>query len=75
MTLPLSWGLRSIQVSHWLTQLHRVESSTFVRFGRPKRLSSTSLDSNHVSFLATTKQAVGIGGKAKVLGEASAYRG
>ena len=49
-------GLRSIQVSHWLTQLHRVESLTFVRFGRPKRLSSTSLDSNCVSSLATTEQ-------------------
>ena len=39
-----------------LTQLHRVESLTFVRFGGPKRLSSTSLDSNRVSSLATTKQ-------------------
>ena len=68
MTLPLSRGLRSIQVSHLLTQLHRVESSTFVRFERPKRLSSTSLDSNLVSFLGDN-QAVGTGGKAKVLGK------
>ena len=36
MTPPLSRGLRSIQVSHLLTQLHRVESSTFVRFERPR---------------------------------------
>ena len=56
MTLPLSRGLRSIQVSHWLTQLQRVESSTSVRFRRPKRLSSTSLDPNRVSSLETTKQ-------------------
>ena len=39
-----------------LTQLHRVDSSTFVRFESPKRLSSTSLDSNRGSSLATTKQ-------------------
>ena len=61
MALPLSLELRSILASHWLTLLHRVESSIFVRFGRPKRLSSTSLDSNRVLYLA-----VGIGGKAKV---------
>ena len=51
MALPLSLVL----VSHWLTLLHREESSIFVHFGRPKRLSSTSLDSNRVSSLATTK--------------------
>ena len=56
MTLPHLGGLRSIQVSHLLTQLHKEESLTFVRFERPKRLSSTSLDSNLVSSLATTKQ-------------------
>ena len=55
MTPPLSRRLRLIQVSHLLTQLHRVESSS-VRFERPKRLSSTSLDSNLVLSLATTKQ-------------------
>ena len=55
MTLPHSLALRSIPVSHWLTLLHRVESSIFVHLGRPKRFSSTNLASNHVSSLATTK--------------------
>ena len=39
----LNVGLKSIQVSRSQTQLHRVESLTFVHFERPKRLSSTSL--------------------------------
>ena len=56
MALPLSLEFRSVQVSHWLTLLHRVESSIFVCDERPKRLSSTSLDSNRVSSLATTRQ-------------------
>ena len=47
--------LRSIPVSHWLILLHRVESSMSALFGRPKRLSSTNLASNHVSSMATTK--------------------
>ena len=37
MTLPHSLALRSIPVSHWLTLLHRVESSMSALFGRPKR--------------------------------------
>ena len=61
-------ALRSILVSHWLTLLHRVESSMSALFERPKKLFSTSLDSNRVSSLATN-QAVGIGGRAKVLGK------
>ena len=36
--------------------LHRVESSMSALFERPKKLFSTSLDSNRVSSLATTKQ-------------------
>ena len=49
-------ALRSIPVSHWLTLLHRVESSMSALFGRPKRLFSTNLASDHVSSLAITKQ-------------------
>ena len=56
MTLPHFLALRSIPVSRWLTLLHRVESSMSALFGRPKRLFSTNLASNHVSSLATTKQ-------------------
>ena len=66
ITLPLSRGLRSIQVSHWLTQ-HRVESLTFVRFGRPKRLFHKFGLKPRV--IPGDNQALGIAGKAKVLGK------
>ena len=53
---------------HLLTQLHRVESSMSALFGRPKRLSSTNL-ALKPRVILVDNQAVGIGGKAKVLGK------
>ena len=67
MTLPLSLDLNSILVSHWLTQLHRVQSSMFARFGRPKRLFHKFGLKPRV--IPGDNQAVGIGGRAKVLGK------
>ena len=67
MTFPLSRGLKSTQASHSPTLLHRVESSIFVVFERPKR-----------SLLQVWAQTAGhvwrqpwwaLGGKAKVLGK------
>ena len=68
MTLPLSLELRSILVSHWLTLLHRervidvrpfrkAEEALFHKFGLKSRV------------IPGDNQAVGIGGKAKVLGK------
>ena len=66
MTLPLSRGLRSIQVSHSHT-LHRVESSTFVHSkGREGSFLQVWLKPR---VIPGDNQAVGIGGKAKVLGK------
>ena len=67
MTLPPSLELRSILVSHWLTLLHRAdidvrpfrkaEEALFHKFGLKPRV------------IPGDNQAVGIGGKAKVLGK------
>ena len=57
MTLPHSLSFRSIPVSHWLTLLHRVESALFHKFGLKPRV------------IPDDNQAMGIGGRAKVLGK------
>ena len=62
-----SRGLKSTQASHSPTQLHKVESSTFVRFERPKRLFHKFGVKRRV--IPGDNHAVGIGGKAKLLGE------
>ena len=68
MTLPHSLALRSIPVSHWLSLLHRVESS----MSRPFRKAEEALFHKFglkPRFIPGDNQAVGIGGRAKVLGK------